>query len=136
MDGKKISGGTNPKFEPIPLLGGRGQEELHKRRPHLELGEARYPRLLDAMEGQFRKERNETYEVFQLLSRKQRIGKSLEQLHAVLSGLATRCSFGTLESRVLRDVFIVIMTNRETENEICRATKTPEEAYRIALSYE
>ena len=50
-------------------LGERGQEELHKRRPHLELGEARYPRVLDAMEGEFKKERNETYELFQLLSR-------------------------------------------------------------------
>ena len=28
------------------------------------------------------------------------------------------------------------MTNREAQNELCRATKTPEEAYRIALSYE
>ena len=28
------------------------------------------------------------------------------------------------------------MTNREAQNELCRATKTPEEAYMIALSYE
>ena len=55
-------------------LGERGQEELHKRRPHLELGEARYPRVLDAMEGEFKKERNETYELFRLLPRNQRIG--------------------------------------------------------------
>ena len=79
-------------------LGERGQEELHKQRPHLELGEARYPRVLDAIEGEFKKERNETYEMFQLLSRKQRIRQSLEQFHAVLSGLAARCSFGTLKS--------------------------------------
>ena len=87
------------------------------------------------MEGEFKKERNETYEVFQYLSRKQRIGESLEQFHSVLSGLAARCAFGTLESRILRDVFIVNMTNREAQNEINRATKTPEEAYRISLSY-
>ena len=47
-------------------LGERGQEELHKLRPHLELGETRYPRVLDAMEGEFKKERNETYEMFQV----------------------------------------------------------------------
>ena len=117
-------------------LGERGQEELHKRRPHLELGEARYPRVLDAMEGEFKKERNETYELFRLLPRNQRIGESLEQFHAVLSGLAARCSFGALESRVLRDVFSVNMTNREAQNDLRRATKTPEEAYKIALSYE
>ena len=78
------------------------------------------------MEVEFLKERNETYEVFQLLSRKQRIGQSLEQFHAVLSGLEARCLFGTLESRVVRDVIIVNMTNREAQNELSRATKTPE----------
>ena len=98
-------------------LGKRGKEVLHKRRPHLELGEARYLRVLDAMEGEFKKERNEKYEVFQLKSRKQRIGESLEQFHAVLNGLAARCSFGSLESRVLWDVFIVNMTNCEAQNE-------------------
>ena len=46
------------------------------------------------------------------------------------------CFFGALESRVLRDVFIVNMTNREAQNVLCRATKTPEDAYRIALSAE
>ena len=70
-----------------------------------------YPRVLDAMEGEFRKERNEKYEVFQILSLKQRNGESLQQFHSVLSGLAARFSFETLESRILRDVFIVNMTN-------------------------
>ena len=117
------------------MSGGEGAgrvDELHKRRPHLDLTTTRYPRVLDAMEGEFKKERNETYEVFQLLLRKQRIGESLEQFHFVLSGLAARCAFGTFESRILRDVFFVNMTNREAQNELCRATKTPEEAYRIA----
>ena len=88
------------------------------------------------MEGEFKKERNETYEVFKLPSRKQRTGESLEQFHSVHSGLAARCALGTLESRIVRNVFFVNMTNREARNELCRATKTPEEAYRFALSYE
>ena len=58
------------------------------------------------MDGELKKENNETFEVFQLLSRKQRIGESLEQFHSVLSGLANRYPFGTLESRILRDVFL------------------------------
>ena len=78
-------------------LGENGQDELHKRRPHLDLTTARYPRVLDAMEGEFKKGRNETYEVFQLLSRKQHIGESLEQFHSILSGLAAWCSFGSPE---------------------------------------
>ena len=68
-------------------LGEKGQEEFHKRRPQLDLRESRYPSVLDAMEGEFKKERNETYDVFQLLSRKQQIGESMEQFYAVLSGL-------------------------------------------------
>ena len=89
--------------------------------------------MIDALEIEFKKERNETY---QLLSRKQFINESLEQFHSVLSGLAARCNFGTLEDRRLRDVFIVNMNNREAQKELCRSTKTPEEVYRIALSYE
>ena len=117
-------------------LGGKGQDELHKRRPHLDLSAIRYPRMLDALETEFKKERKETYETYQLLSRKQFINESLEQFHSVLSGLAARCNFGTLEDRILRDVFIVNMNNRDAQKELCRSTKTPEEVYRIALSYE
>ena len=117
-------------------LGEKGQDELHKRKPHLDLAATRYSRVLDTIETEFRKERNETYETFQLLARKQQIGELLEQFHSVLSGLAARCNFGALETRILRDVFIVNMNNREAQNELCRSTKTPEEVYRIALSYE
>ena len=62
--------------------------------------------------------------------------KHMKQFHSVLSGLAARCNFGTLEDRILRDVFIVNMNNRDAQKELCRSTKTPEEVYRIALSYE
>ena len=117
-------------------LGEKGQDELHKTRPHLDLSTTRYARVLDTIETQFKKERNKIYETFQLLARKQQIGESLEQFHSVLSGLAARCNFGTLETRILRDVFIVNMNNREAQNELYRSTKTPEEVYRIALSYE
>ena len=117
-------------------LGKKGQDELHKRKPHLDLSTTRYSRVLDTIETEFKYERNETYETFQFLARKQHIGESLEQFHSVLSGLAARCNFGTLETRILRDVFIVNMNNREAQNGLCRSTKTPEEVYRIALSYE
>ena len=117
-------------------LGEKGQDELHKRRPHLDLSTTRYSRVLDTIEMEFKKERNETYETFQLLKRKQQIGESLEQFLSELSGLASRFSFGTLETRILRDVLIVNMNNREAQNELCRSTKTPEDVYRIALSYE
>ena len=96
-------------------LGEKGQDELHKRRPHLDLSTFRYPRMPCVLETEFKKERNETYETFQHLSRKQFIDESLEQFHSVLSGLAARCNFGALEDRILRDVFIVNMNNREAQ---------------------
>ena len=66
----------------------------------------------------------------------QRIGESSEQFHSVLSGLAARSKFGVQESRRLTDVFLVNMTNREAQYELCRSTKTPQKVYCIALSYE
>ena len=36
-------------------LGEKGQDELHKRRPHLELSTIRYPRMLDGLEMKFKK---------------------------------------------------------------------------------
>ena len=59
----------------------------------MDLSTTRYPRVLDAIETEFKKERNENYETFQLLARKQHIGESLEQFHSVLSALAARCNF-------------------------------------------
>ena len=79
--------------------------------------------MLDVLETEIKNERNETYKTFQLLSRNQFINESLEQLHSVLSGLAARCIFGALEDRILRDVFIVNMNNREAQKELCRSTK-------------
>ena len=52
-------------------LGEKGQDELHKRRPHLDLSTVRYPRMIDVLETEFKNERNETYEIYQHLSRKQ-----------------------------------------------------------------
>ena len=115
-------------------MGEKAQDEIHRTRPHLDLSTTRYARVIDALETEFKKERNETYETFQLLARKQQIGESLEQFHSVLSGLAARCNFGALETRNLRDVFIVNMNNREAQNDLCRSTKTPEEVYWVALS--
>ena len=34
------------------------------------------------------------------------------------------------------DAFIVNMSNKEEQTELCRSTKTPDEVYRIELSYE
>ena len=98
--------------------------------------EIRYPRLLDTCVALFQKERNETCEMYQMLSRKQKEGESLESFYAELSGMAARCNLGTQDRKMVRDIFIFNMRNRDAQNELCRETKTPEEALRIAISYE
>ena len=100
-------------------LGEKGQDEFHRRRPHLDLSTTRYARVIDALETEFKKECNEAYETFQLLAKNQQIGESFEQFYSVLSGLAALCNFGALETRILRDVFIVNMNNRKAQNELC-----------------
>ena len=39
-------------------LGEKEQEEFTKRWPHMDLGATRYPRVVDALEADFEKERN------------------------------------------------------------------------------
>ena len=118
------------------MFGGARKDELHNRKPHFDLAATRYPKVLDEFESVFRKERNETFETYQLLSRKQCEGETLKEFISVLSGLAARCALVALERRILRDVFIVNMSNKEAQTELCRSTKTPYKVYRIALSYE
>ena len=117
-------------------LGHEGQRALHNQHPHLDMETIRYPRFLDTCVALFQKERNETYEMYQMLSRKQTEGESLESFYAELSGMAARCNLGTQERKMVRDIFIFNMRNRDAQNELCRETKTPEEALRIAMSYE
>ena len=49
--------------------------------------------------------------------------------HSVLNGLAARCDLETLEQRILRDVFILNISDKEAQTELCRSTKTPHEVY-------
>ena len=74
----------------------------------MDLATTRYLSVLDEFESVFKKERNETFETYQLLSRKQRDGETLEMFHSVLSGLAASCELGTLERRILQDLFIYV----------------------------
>ena len=101
-------------------LGERGQDKLRNRKPYLDLTVTQYPRVLDEFESVFKKERNETFETCQLLSRKQREGETLETFHSVLSGLAASCALGNLERRILRDVIIIktCLIKRHKQNSV------------------
>ena len=85
----------------------------------------RYPQFLELCVAFFKKERNETYEMYQLLTRKRKEGQSLEYFYAELSGMAASCNLGTQEQKMVKDRFILIMRNRDAQNDLCRETKTP-----------
>ena len=55
-------------------LGHEEQRALHNQHPHLDMETIRYPRFLDTCVALFQKERNETYEMYQMLSRKPKKG--------------------------------------------------------------
>ena len=78
-------------------LGHEGQRALHNQHPHLNMEAIRYPRFLDTCVALFQKEPKETYEMNQMLSRKQKEGESLELFYAELSGMAARYNLGTQE---------------------------------------
>ena len=137
IDGKPREEGERTLISNLYLcLGHEGQRALHNQHPHLDMGTIRYPRFLDTCVALFQKERNETYEMYQMLSRKQKEGESSDSFYAELSGMAARCNLCTQERKMMRDKFIFNMRNRDAQNELCRETKTPEEALRIAMSYE
>ena len=80
LDGKNRSESEQTLMSNLYLyLGQKGQDELHKRRPHLDPSTTRYPRSLDAI----KKERNEAYETLQFLAWKQQINEILEKFHSV-----------------------------------------------------
>ena len=115
-------------------LGHDGQRALHNQHPHLNMETIRYPRFLDTCIALFQKERNETNEMYKMLSKKQKEEESLKSFYAELSGMAARCNLGTQEQKMVRDICIFNMRNRDAQNELCRETITPEEALRIAMS--
>ena len=113
-----------------------GHRALHNQPLHLNMEAIRYPRFLDTCVALIQKERKETYEMYQMLSRKQKEGESLESFYAELSGMAARYNLGTQERKMVRDIFIFNMRNRDEQNELYREVKTPEEALRFAMLYE
>ena len=67
-------------------LGHEGQRELHNLHLNLDIETTRYPQFVDSCVSFFKKERNETSVIYQMLSQKQKEGENLEYFYAELSG--------------------------------------------------
>ena len=116
-------------------IGDEAQRIFKAQKPAVNIKTVRYPRVLDAMQSVFQRERNVTYERGLFYGRKQRENETFKKFHAELSALAGRCDFANAAENV-RDIFIMNMRESDCQRELSRSTKLPEEVYRIALSYE
>ena len=66
----------------------------------------------------------------------QESGESLEAFHAALTAQAARSELGTLESEIVRDLFISKMKNMTLQDTLTFGTLDPEEVLKRAVSFE
>ena len=69
-------------------------------------------------------------------NRRQQKGETMEQFHSALRSLAQFCQLGTLEDRLLRDIFTANMNDPQLQKELLKVTLEPEKALELAISIE
>ncbi len=84
----------------------------------------------------FHRERNISVDRVALISRRQRDDESLEQFHAVLTGLAAKCQLAQLEDELVRDVFIANMREPELQRRFYKKLRAPEDVLREVQAFE
>ena len=96
-------------------LGEEGISRFHQKHPRLEIHETSLRELVEKLEATFKAEENVIYERFVLFSRTQKQNETLEAIHAALTDQAAKCELQTLESELVRDLFIARMNIKLTE---------------------
>ena len=74
------------------------------------------------MEDSFTKVRNITYIRFVFYSCKQQKGESVESFYGRLIEQSENCSLGSDETSLIRDTFLLNMTDHETQKELLKET--------------
>ena len=93
----------------------------------------RYPRVWDNMERVLKRDRNVTHERAYTTDGSNVNLKYLKK--SMPNALAGRCDFTNAAENV-RDMLIMNMRDSDCQRELSRSIKTPDEVYRVALSYE
>ena len=96
-------------------LGEEGINRFHQKHPRLEVHETSLRKFVEKLEATFKAEENVIYERFLLFSRFQKQSETLEAFHAALTEQAAKCELQTLESELVRDLFIAKMNIKTTE---------------------
>ena len=96
---------------PYLALGSAGRKSIADKFPAINIAIVTLTDPLQNCKECFETPKNETLDRFKFLSRKQKEGESLKQFWNELNGLASKCNFGTITERLVKDVFIVNMIN-------------------------
>ena len=94
-------------------LGKEGIRRFIQKNPRAKIHEMTFRELKKMLDDTFKEEKNVIYERMLLFNRTQKSGESLEGFHAALTEQASKCNLGTLESELIRDIFIARMTGNE-----------------------
>ena len=80
--------------------------------------------------------RNRILDRHTFLSRKQRPSESLHQFWNVLSGLAAKCGFENQTERLVYDIFILNMSNKQVQEKLRTEPKdSPLDAFQFAITF-
>ena len=117
-------------------LGTDGKKRFLQKNPHVEISKMSFREITELAEVSFQKVKCVTYERYELFTRMQESGESLEAFHAALTAQAARSELGTLESEIVRDLFISKMKNRTLQDTLTIETLDPEEVLKRAINFE
>ena len=124
-------------------LGTEGQRRVTQYYPNLRIQDTSTREFWKLLKQLFVKERNVTFDRYEAFTRKQGKTESLEEFHCGLTELVvkgnfkcTACNDVSLESEIVRDLFIAHMSNDEVQKDLLAETKTPEQALDYAIKRE
>ena len=92
--------------------------------------------IKELAEVSFQKVKRVTYARYKLFTRMQESGESLEAFHAALTAQPARSELGTLESEIVRDLFISKMKNMTLQDTLTFEALDPEEVLKRAIKLE
>ena len=120
----------------ILSLGTEGKKRFLQKNPHAEISKMTFREITELAEVSFQKVKCVTYERYKLFTRMQESGESLESFHAALTAQAARSELGTLENKIVRDLFIPKMKNMTLQDTLTFETQDPEEVLKRAIKFE
>ena len=108
-------------------LGTEGKKRFLHKNPYVEISKMTFRDITELAEASFQKLKYVTYERYKLFTRMQESGESLEAFLAALTAQAARSELGTLESEIVRNLFISKMKNMTLQDNLTFETLDPEE---------